>query len=287
MASLITLSSKHVQNNGYNNTFRFDIPTGAANFQNREVALASVKMFNSQFNINDVEYGNNTFSIIVPTGSTTSTINITLPNGYYSYLDLNNYIQSKLIAAGAYLIDGSGNNVFYIKMQANSTYYSCQVDLLSTPTSLPASYTRPSSGLYSLSGTGLPSTAYAPQIVFPANFNSIVGFSVGTYPSAQTTTSQSILSNITPQINPVSCYLIRCNLVNNIYSQPPDILFSFSSGGTTIGQSIDVKVNQFAWIDIPDQTKSYIEIIITDQFGRFVKFQDNQIVIQLLIRKKN
>jgi len=255
MASLITLSSKHVQNNGYNNIFRFDIPTGADNFQNREVALASVKMFNCQFNINDVEYGNNTFSIIVPTGNITSTINITLKNGYYSYFDINNVIQTSLINAGAYLIDGSGNNVFYIKMQSNATYYSCQVDVLSTPTALPASYTRPASGLYSLSGTGLPTTAYTPQIVFPANFNTIVGFTAATYPSAQTTTSQSLLSNITPQINPVSCYLLRCNLVHNIYSQPPDILFSFSSGGTTIGQSIDVKVNQFAWIDIPNQTK--------------------------------
>jgi len=54
-------------------------------------------MFNSQFNIDSVAYGNKTFKILMPTGSVYSTIQITLPSGYYSYATINATVQAAIM----------------------------------------------------------------------------------------------------------------------------------------------------------------------------------------------
>ncbi|GMF09619.1 unnamed protein product [Phytophthora lilii] len=175
-----------------------DPSRSSINFTNTEIAVHSIQMYNSQFNIDATAYGNNSFSIIVPTAATTSIMNVTLNDGYYSYTDINRMIQVALVNAGAYLVDSNGNNVYYVQITENATYYAAQVDLAKVPTALPSGYTRPATGLYSSGGSGLPSTSYTPQLVINnAEFGKIIGYSAGTYPNAQTTTAQSLLSNIT------------------------------------------------------------------------------------------
>lgn len=250
--STIVFNRNNIVSNGYNNQLKFNFSGNSVNFKSLEIAVSSIQIYNSQFNINGTVYSNNVFSIQVPTPATYQTINITLPNGYYEYSDISNYITQQLIAAGAYLIDSQGNNITYIKVSANATYYSCQIDLLATPTSLPTGYTRPATGLYSSGGSGLPLSTNTPKIVLSGNFCNVVGFTAGTYPSTTQATNQSFLSTTTPQINPVSSYLVRCNLVNNRATQPPDILTSFSTQGTKIGQLISVSYPEYQWITISD-----------------------------------
>ncbi|DBA01532.1 TPA: hypothetical protein N0F65_004882, partial [Lagenidium giganteum] len=222
------------------------------------------------FNINATVYSNNTFSIQVPTAATYSTINISLPNGYYQYSDISNYVTQQLINAGAYLIDAQGNNI----------------DLLATPTSLPTGYTRPASGLYSAGGGGLPTATNTPKIVLSGNFCNVIGFAAGTYPSTTQTTNQTFLSTYTPQINPVSSYLIRCNLINNKAMQPPDILTSFSTQGTSVGQLISISYPEYAWISVADGCYNNITLTIVDQDFNYVRFEDPSMLITLLIRDK-
>ncbi|OQR86384.1 hypothetical protein THRCLA_22967 [Thraustotheca clavata] len=264
MADLINLNSSNIVPNGFNNVLRYEFSGSSVNFTNSEITIQSIGLNNSQFNIDKNQYANTTFSIKMPTGATTSTINIDLKDGYYSYSTINGFVRNQLETAGAYLIDGSGNYVHYIRIQENPTYYACQIDLSPVPISLPVGWSRPATGLYSLTGTGLPTTAYTPQITIQPNFNKIVGFTSATYPATQQTSLQTFLSNFTPEINPVSNYIIRCNLINNKYSNPPDIIGSFTNQGTTIGQYIEVKPNEYTWLEIPDSVRSYIEIIIMD-----------------------
>ncbi|DAZ94147.1 TPA: hypothetical protein N0F65_007347 [Lagenidium giganteum] len=213
------LRSDNIVSNGVNNILRYEFPGSSINFLNIEIAIHSILMYNSQFNIDSTAYGNNMFSIIVPTAATTSTIDITLPDRYYSYADINQMIQTALVSAGAYLIDSNGNNVYYVQITENATYYAAQVDLAKVPTALPSGYARPSSGLFSSGGSGLPLTAYTPQLVINnAELGKIIGFSSGTYLNAQTTTAQSLLSNITPQAKPVSAYMLRSSLSITIFS---------------------------------------------------------------------
>jgi hypothetical protein len=129
MSSIITLKTKHIVDNGYGNVLRYEFPGSSVEFANTDLAIHSINMFNSQFNIDSVAYGNNTFKILMPTGSVYSTIQITLPSGYYSYATINATVQAAMISAGAYLINVDGDNVFYFNISENPTYYSCQVDL--------------------------------------------------------------------------------------------------------------------------------------------------------------
>jgi hypothetical protein len=248
-----------------------------------ELAVAGIQLYNSQFNINSSLYSNNNFSIIVPSGSSTTTFPIVLNNGLFSYDDIQNVISSTLIAAGAYLTDSNGNQVVYISMSENPTYYACQIDLSPMPTSLPTGWSLPSSGLYS---SGLPTGGFTPQIVIPSAFNLIVGYQVGTYPSSRQTSAQSFLSSITPQVNPVSSYLVRCNLVNNPYNSVPDVITSFTSQGTSSGELIDVRYSEYSWVSIADGSRPYIEVQISDQAYNMVRFEDPQILIQLIIRER-
>lgn len=59
---------------------------------------------------------------------------MTLSDGYYSYADINRSTQAALVNTGAYLIDSTGNNVFYIQIEEKSTYYACQAEF--SPTSI-------------------------------------------------------------------------------------------------------------------------------------------------------
>jgi hypothetical protein len=245
MSSIVPISSRDLVPNGFNNQYRYKFPL-SANFKNVEVAVQSIAMFNSQYNVASDIYANHTFKIEIPTGATTSTLSITLKDGIYSYTDLNRMIQTALVNAGAYLIDADGNNVFFIQLIENSTYYAAQVDVSATPT-LIGSYTRPATGLYSAGGSGLPTTARVPRLIIDnAEFGKLIGFSAAQYPAASSTTPAAFLSDLPPQVNPVSAYVVRCSLVNNAFTAPPDILTVFTSQGTEGGQLISYQPNEFS-----------------------------------------
>ncbi|KAF0707978.1 hypothetical protein As57867_006467, partial [Aphanomyces stellatus] len=195
--------SKDIVANGYNNVLRYNINNSSVNFSGMEVALSSIQMYNSQFNVNANLYNNNTFSVIMPTGATTVQYDFTLANGYYSYADITNVIQLRMVQQGSYLVDATGNNVYYIKIQTNATYYSASIDVAPVPITLPPGFTRPTTGLYSSGGSGLPTTGYTPQIIMSTGFGSLLGFNASTVPATQVTTAQSFLSTKVPQINPV------------------------------------------------------------------------------------
>jgi hypothetical protein len=288
MSSIITLKTKHIVDNGYGNVLRYEFPGSSVEFANTELAIHSINMFNSQFNIDSVAYGNNTFKILMPTGSVYSTIQITLPSGYYSYATINATVQAAMISAGAYLINADGDNVFYFNISENPTYYSCQVDLSPVPMTLPAGWTRPASGLYSTGGTGFPTGfSYIPKInIDNKEFGKIIGFGVGTLPSTNLFTLQSILSPIPPQINPVSSYQLRCSLVQNPYSIPDDVLTTFNTAGMTIGQLVSYQPNEFCWVDVPNGSYASITLTIVDQEERFVKLKDSNMLISVILRQK-
>ncbi|RAW39308.1 hypothetical protein PC110_g4442 [Phytophthora cactorum] len=236
MASFVKLDSTNLVQDGYNSTWKYLFPGSAADFKDVACAVQSISMYNSEYNIDAAQFYNNTFKIEVPTAVSTSIIAITLPDGIYAYADINRSIQTALVNAGAYLIDASGNNVFYIQLSENSVYYAAQFDFSATPMSLPVNYTRPATGLYSSGGTGLPTTTRVPRIIIDnAAFGKVVGLTTGTYPSTSATVSSAQLSNIIPQIQPSSSYVVRCDLIKNEYVASGDILSAFDRGDAQVG----------------------------------------------------
>ncbi|EGZ11134.1 hypothetical protein PHYSODRAFT_459623, partial [Phytophthora sojae] len=262
MSSFIKLDSTNLVQDGTNSTWKYSFPGSAADFRDVVCAIQSISiciesmlysMYDSEYNIDSMQFQNTTFKIEVPTAATTSTISVSLPDSIYSYDDINRSIQTALVNAGAYLIDPSGDNVFYIKMSANSVYYACQLDFSPAPTTLPTTgetWTRPTSGLYSSGGTGLPTTTRVPRLIIDnAEFGKVVGLTAGTYPSTSATVASAQLSNIIPQIHPTSSYIVRCDLIKNEYVASGDIVSAFDRGDAAIGKVISYKPSQYAWMN--------------------------------------
>ena len=112
----------------WNGGFRID--------DDMEAMVSSAQIPYSIFNIT-AAYNNNSFVLNFPTGSTSTSytqFTIILPDGFYTMSDFNNYIDQFCITNGLYLINSSGQNVYYINFSTNQNYYAVQL-LLYTVTS--------------------------------------------------------------------------------------------------------------------------------------------------------
>lgn len=291
----IVLNQSNITNATTNASFSYKLPGTASTFKNAELSIGQINMYNSIFNINSTLYNNNTFSIIFPISTAgvdgTFTLNITLPNSYMSYSDINNYVQQQCIANGLYLINGS-TNVYFWNIQANPTLYSAQINEFSVPrvsTYAGMGYTLPPSGKYSGVGTALPTTnAYTPQTVIANNgFKNIVGLPAATYPVSQQTSTYSISSSFTPQISPVQSLNVHCSLINSPYTIPSDYLANINPNSVAFGGLYTYMPTNFQWLTIPDQTVNTIRVYFTDQSNNLVYINDPSTTISLLIKVKS
>ena len=125
MSFILTLNSTNVSNTNTNTTFKFNFINGGFTCKDYEMCISSITLPYSFFNVSSY-YNNKTFSLIFPTAATTITYAITLPDGFYTITDINSYIQQQCVLNGAYLLDSSGNYVYFVKMVYDSTYYAVQ-----------------------------------------------------------------------------------------------------------------------------------------------------------------
>lgn len=274
----LTLNSDNLVSNNFNNTYRYNFPQGAVKFKDTKVALKKLTIYYSWDNITQA-YNNNTFDIIWPIGAGTSTYSITVTDGFYDIPTLNSYMQQFFITNGLYLINASGDYVYYAEFVTNSTYYSIQFNAYPIPTALPAGWSQPSNW------PGYPAVGYTPQLVVSANaFRSITGINAGTYPSPQQTTNFSKLSDVTPQVSVVQSVLVTCNLLNNRYALPNTVLDSFSPANAAFGTVIDYQPPEHTYVDVGDGNYPYFEVIFYDQnFNQFT-INDTNLVIILVMR---
>ena len=166
-----------------NNTFKYDFIQGNFNIPpDSEVMVANAQIPYSFYNITSA-YNNNAFTLSFPTASATyTTFNITIPDGFYTTTSLNYYIQQFCISNGLYLINSTGQNVYYISIQYNSYQYGNQILAFAVPTSLPAGHTAPSNWI------GYPTVSRTPYITIASSgsgskIGTFLGFSGGDYPS--------------------------------------------------------------------------------------------------------
>jgi hypothetical protein len=101
-------------------------------------------------------------------------------------------------------------------------------------------------------------------------------------------TTVSFLSTYTPQVSPVASYTITCNLINNKYSIPNSLLYSFGIPSTaTFGSYFTILPPQMSFIDILEGNYNEFVVQILDQNQRPVAIQDPTIVILLNITDAN
>jgi len=288
MSFTLVLNSTNVSNTSTNTSFKYNFINGGFKINDMEMCVSSITLPYSFYNVSSY-YNNRTFSLIFPTAATTTTISVTLPEGFYSVTDINSYIQQICIDNGAYLIDASANNVYYQQLVYNTTYYAVQLLLFSVPTTLPTGYSRPTSGIYS-GVSSLPTTAYVPRFYLASSGSiaSIIGFVAGaTYPTTVTTTSQSLSSTLTPVGSTVNSIIMQCSLVNNPVTVPSDILDSMPINNTSFGSNITYDPSFEKYITLSNGTFNNFTFSFRDQNLNEIYARDPNVSITLIIRKKN
>lgn len=193
MKTLIVNSSNVVANTN-NSVFKYNFPAGNVDFKKgQKLALGSIQMYYSTFNITSAQ-GNNQFSYIWVDGRE---ITITIPDGFYDVSTLNDFLHFVMVQQGHYLLDTAGNYYYFITAVINSATYQIEVNTfpISLATYPVATYTI---GTYSSStittsspttpvSWSRPTASITPMVrILANNFRNIIGFSAGYYPQGQT-----------------------------------------------------------------------------------------------------
>ena len=281
---------------GTNNTvLEYNFPAGGIQLeQGQQVALASITMYNSTPNISSV-YVNDVFLYKWVNG-VNYTVNI--PTGFYEISDLNNFLHQTQLNNGHYLYQNStGNFVWFLTMAVNVSTYKIDVVTYRMDTTIfpigtgTTQYRYPGPTTTPPAGWANPGTQAYPQLVIlPNSFTSVIGFESGNFPSnaaiaAATEPNITTSSTLIPQVSPLSAYTVKCNLVNNTYSIPNNLLYSFPPA-STFGAQFIVAPNQYSFIDVMPGYYNIFRVEFTDQNNRPVVILDPNITVLIIIKGK-
>jgi hypothetical protein len=74
--------------------------------------------------------------------------------------------------------------------------------------------------------------------------------------------------------------------LNNKYSNPSTVLYSFSGAGVTFGNLIESSPNQYSFVDVSDGQYPSFQVEILDNNFNKVKLQDPNLIITLYFKSK-
>ena len=272
----LVLNNNNVVSGSNNTRYKYTFNAPLEIKDEAEMTIANVTIPYSWFNITKAN-SNNQFTMSYPiAGTGTYTFTQTIPDGFYSVVDLNAYIQSLFVAQGFYLIDREGNYVYYFQILYNPTYYAVQIVSTSVPTSLPTGYTAPSTW------TGYP-TAGTVAVSFNPNagLGKILGFPSGLVSSY--TTSYSVLSTLVPQGSVVNSLVIRSNIIDNDAGFPTDVLDTMAIT-SSFGTNINYSPPSLKWVKCTAGTFQSFEIYFCDQNYNQIIALDNNVCISILLK---
>ena len=243
------------------------------NLLGKRIGVKKVNLYYSWPNIT----GTTSITVAWRIGAAYTNYTWTLPalTNYESMTVLNESLQTFCIANGLYLINSTGQNVYYLELLANSVSYKINLNLYAVPTSLPSGYSAPSNF------AGYPSVSTTPRFTIPASSEmiSLLGFPAATYDGATATTSFS--SSYVPQLSPVSAVYITCNIAkNDIPINGSTVISCFTTRGTEYGAMIEVVPSQVSFYDITTNSNN-LEIQFFDQSMNALYIQDPKITIHL------
>jgi hypothetical protein len=294
---IIVLNQKNLVQDGLNSELVHKFPNSVV-FKDKYIAVSSISMFYSWFNILQV-YNNNTFSYTWTSGATTTTYQIVIPDGLYEISDINNYIQFVCIQNGTYW-SVLNQNYYPFEILVNANRYSIQLNTYLIPSSAPTDATEP------INFVGWPTTPQNSVVTFPAQFNLIVGYNAGfasdvnlnnAYsPPVPSTQSQnyvskllngtlSYLSNFAPQVQPNSNVLVNISNINNPYTVPSSVIYSLTPS-VQIGQQITDTPPNFMWNRLIDGTYNELRVQLKGTDGQRLRINDPNMTILLTIRDK-
>lgn len=244
---LLTISSddRETNQNTDDITLSFSPPLRIAG--NWSMALESMTLWYSYYNISS-DYGNQTFRYF--NGSTWK--DIIIAPGLYPIEDLNDYLQSQMLANGDYTVV-AGVNTFHITISANFNTFKCLV-------SVDSSY----------------------EVDFSVgNLYQLLGFT-----QIIVNTTQEGVNNVNIT-NGVDRLLVHCDIVTGSYKggSSSDVLYSFAVDGRP-SSLIQINPNNPIYLPINQTGFLYkMRLKITDQQGRRVNFNNETITYSLYFQQ--
>lgn len=251
------------------NTFTMRLPaSGLRTSSSMEVALKQMTIYYSWPNISALK-GNNLLRYIWPLSTGPQTFDVVLSDGIYQFSEMQDYLQQVMMSRNHYLIDSSGQPVFYIQLVVNTVLYCLSLTCSPLPASLPTGWSYPA-GWAAVSGV-------TPQLVVPAGWSNVSGFPVGTYPPvAQASVYQTNSINV-PQITDATSLNVTSNLVDNgRFSLSPNVLTSFVvPTAQSPGTLINLQPSLVDWLPVSKETTfTEISISLTDQLMKPIQIKD-------------
>lgn len=287
MTGSIILNQNNLSPNGvFNNTTntppfnKLTYNLRGMNLTGRKIALKKINLYYSWPNVRQGV----AITIQWPTGSSYTSATWTLPTytNYAGVDKLNEALQNFCIANGFYLINGT-SNVYYIELVANETTYQIDLKLYKVPTSLPAGYTAPSNF------AGYPTTSKTMKMTIPtgSELSGLIGFADNTTYDGNTS-AITYSSVYVPQMNPVSCIFITCNIAkNDVPLNGSTVIQCFTTSGYSYGNMITIEPNaQLEFYEI-DTNSNNLEIRLWDQNWSPLYVEDPQITVHLVIQSHN
>ena len=258
------------------NRLYFTLPS---DLTGKKLALQKANLYYSWANINAT---NNTFQISFPSGASFVDVNVSIPVGtnFSSISEMNNYLQTVMIANGFYLIDNNQDNVYYMTLIANPTSYGVSLVQSLVPTSLPSGWSQPAN----FPAGGFPTTSKTMKFTTTASqFNLLIGFPASTTFNGGAS-GQTFNSTFTPQLSPTSTVLVKCSHANNSLSLNGDssIIYSFTTRGTSYGSLIEVEPQNIVYYNITSNSNTLI-VEFSDQDNAPLQIQDPNMSVLLLI----
>jgi len=294
MKTLVINSANYVPGSG--NTFTYQFPSAVSFGKGDQVAVGSVAVFNSTFNITAAR-GNNVATLTFPTYNSGGTLvmsnvlTVTFPDGYYTIPQINTYLAQQMVANNLHMTN-NGTNVTFVQIQQVTNSFAVQIILQDIPTTTQATtlgYKIPTSSPFANNAT----QKTTPTIAFNAGFGSLIGFpasSLTTNSAAQVTSSTSptcfIYTNSLPlAISPINSYVMTCSLLGmSIHSNPPNVLCTIPLSAS-LGNFINITPSQYIFCDIAPNTYSQIVIKFFDQAMNPITLVDTELVLMLMIRE--
>lgn len=293
MRTLI-INSTNLIPDGQNNKLVYRFPN-SVQFKDSYISLSQAQLYYSWFNISS-DYTNNIIQYIwINNLGVQTTYTITIPDGLYEVSTLNQLLQYTFIQNGHYLVNGSGQNVYYAEMLINTSRYAVQINTFLFPTALPAGWTNPAGVLF-------PPQSFNPSIILPANINKILGFVAGfstnlninnayipptsNYISKLGNGTLSYISTSAPNVQPNSCVIINISNIDNQYAQPTGTCYTIVPS-VAIGEVINEKPVNYIWNKLIPGTYNEIAIQLLGSDLQPIKIQDPSMTFVFVIKNSD
>jgi hypothetical protein len=283
----IVLNSTNILAGSNNSTLVYNFPT-SVKFDNHQIAVQSVNMYYSWRNIDSTSLKNNTFTYTWVVAGATTVYTVNIPPGLYEIADINNFLQFTFIQRGQYLINATGQYVYYAEFLVNPNTYAVNIITYPVPTSLPSGWSLPVANTQTgaVAFVGFPTQNFNPLITISAKFSLIVGYATN-FTTSQNTGVNTILtytSSISPQVQPNPTALMTISNISNEYSSPSSVIHSVVPD-VGFGELIKSIPNEYCFVKLLKGTISSLFVRFVGQDGNSLAILDPNMTIILLIRE--